>query len=74
LYFLSPTELTIQATGTLQPIQQTLVFAPSDGFVDSVPVSDGQLVQKNEPVAVLSSPSLQLQLNQIDSEIAHELL
>lgn len=70
LYFLIPTELTIQATGTLQPIQQTLIFAPSDGFVDSVPVSDGQLVQKNEPVAVLSSPSLQLQLNQIDAEIA----
>lgn len=70
LFFLNPTELTIHAQGILQPGEQTLVFAPTDGFVDSIPVSDGQNVLENDVVAVLSSPSLQLQLNQIDSEIA----
>lgn len=69
LFFLSPTELTILAQGTLQPSEQRFVFAPADGYVDKIHIADGQRVQAGEIIVSLSSPQLQLQINQISAEI-----
>ncbi len=69
VYFAIPTELTILSQGTLQPSEQRFVFSPAEGFVDKIHVSDGQRVQAGEVVAILSSPSLQMQFTQVASEI-----
>ena len=69
VYFASPTEMTILSQGTLQPSEQRLIFAPAEGFVDTISVADGQRVQLGEIVATLSSPQLQLQINQVTAEI-----
>lgn len=70
LFFIAPVQLTIQAPGVLQPGTQSLVFVPADGFVESIHVQDGQRVNENDVVAVLSSPALELQNRQLDAEIA----
>ena len=69
IYFMSPTELVILAQGTLQASEQRFVFAPAEGYVDKIYVADGQIVQSGEVVATISSPPLQLQVNQIAAEI-----
>ena len=69
LFFVSPTELTIHAQGTLQPSEQRFVFAPAEGYVDKVLVVDGQLVRSGEIIAAMESPQLQLQINHVDAEI-----
>ncbi len=69
LFFLSPTELTILAQGTLEPSEQRFVFAPADGYVDKIHIADGQRVVAGEIVVSLTSPQLQLQLNQVSAEI-----
>lgn len=69
VYLAIPTELTIHSQGTLQPSEQRFVFSPAEGFVDKIQVSDGQRVQAGDVVAILSSPSLQMQFTQVVSEI-----
>ncbi len=69
VYFAVPTEMTILAQGTLQPLEQRFVFAPAEGFVDRIFVADSQCVQAGEVVATISSPTLELQINQVSAEI-----
>lgn len=69
LFFLSPTELTILAQGTLEPSEQRFVFAPADGYVDKIHIADGQSVVAGQIVVSLTSPQLQLQINQVSAEI-----
>ncbi len=69
IYFMSPTELTILAQGTLQSSEQRFVFSPAEGYVDKIYVADGQSVPSGEVLATISSPQLQLQVNQIAAEI-----
>jgi hypothetical protein len=63
-----PTTLRIEANGTLQPIEQRIVFAPLDGLVASIAVRDGQLVQQGELLAVLQSPMLEISLEEVAGE------
>jgi len=69
VFFNMTTQLTIRSRGTLEPTNQRFVFAPADGYVDEIFVTDGQLVEQGQPIAKLASPSLQLELGRIDSEI-----
>jgi len=69
LFFSMTTQLTIRSRGTLEPTNQRFIFAPADGYVDEIFVTDGQLVEQGQPIAKLASPSLQLELGRIDSEI-----
>jgi multidrug efflux pump subunit AcrA (membrane-fusion protein) len=69
IFFASATELTIHSQGTLQPSEQRFVFAPAEGYVDKIHVADGQLVRIGEIIATMESPQLQLQINQVASEI-----
>ena len=69
LTFLSRTELTILSQGTLQPSEQRFVFSPAEGYVDKIYVADGQNVHSGAVLATISSPQLQLQVNQIAAEI-----
>ena len=69
LFFLSPTGLTILAQGTLEPSEQRFVFAPADGYVDKIHIADGQHVLAGQIVVSLTSPQLQLQINQVSAEM-----
>ena len=68
-YFTSSTELTIHSQGTLQPSVQRFVFSPTEGYVKTIHVADGQSVRSGEIIATMESPQLQLQINQVASEI-----
>ena len=69
IYFMCPTELTILSQGTLQPSDQRFVFSPAEGYVDKIYVADGKYVQSGDVLAAISSPQLQLQVNQVAAEI-----
>ncbi|MCY2976152.1 MAG: biotin/lipoyl-binding protein [Planctomycetota bacterium] len=68
-YFLSNSELSIRGVGTLQPKTQRFLFAPADGYVDSIFVKDGEQVLQDQIIARINSPALQIELNRIDAEI-----
>jgi pyruvate/2-oxoglutarate dehydrogenase complex dihydrolipoamide acyltransferase (E2) component len=64
-----PTELRIEATGTLQPVEQRIVFAPLDGVISRIAVADGQAVEQGAVLAELSSPMLDIELEEVAGEL-----
>ncbi len=64
-----PTPLRIEAQGSLQPTEQRVVFAPLDGVVEIVLVSDGQLVATGEKLVEMRSPMLEIQIQGVQGEI-----
>jgi hypothetical protein len=68
-YFLSKSELTIRGLGTLQPTKQRFLFAPADGYLESIFVKDGDQVVQDQIIARINSPALQIEQNRIDAEI-----
>ncbi len=64
-----PAELRIEATGTLQPVDQRIVFAPLDGVVSRIVVQDGQTIEQGELLAELSSPMLDIELEEVAGEM-----
>jgi hypothetical protein len=68
-YLLSHSELSIRGVGTLQPTTQRFLFAPADGYVESIFVKDGEQVLQDQIIARINSPALNIEQNRIDSEI-----
>ncbi len=64
-----PTELRIETEGTLQPVEQRMVFATLDGVVVSLFVSDGQQVALGEPLLEMRSPMLELDIQDVLGDI-----
>ena len=64
-----PTPLRIEAQGTLQPVEQQVIFAPLDGVVNQIVVRDGQRVAQGERLIVMSSPMLEIELQEVQGEI-----
>ncbi len=64
-----PTRLRIEAQGTLQPIEQRVVFAALDGVVQRVLVDDGQAVQRGQTLLEMRSPMLEIQIEETLGEI-----
>ncbi len=64
-----PLNLTITCPGRLEPAQQLWLFAPADGHIAQVSVSDRQLVALDQVVVTVASPSLDLQLQALTSEM-----
>jgi len=48
----------VNAEGTLQPIQTIKVYTREGGFVESLAVQDGAIVQKGDTIMILSDPEL----------------
>ena len=69
-WFLSqPVTVIIEADGLLKPVVQRHVFAPADGRVTRIHVTDLSEVTEGQLVLELSSPSLTLKLSEIDGRI-----
>lgn len=64
-----PTRLRIEAQGTLQPVEQRIVFAPLDGIVEQIVAGDGQQVAAGEPLLEMRSPMLEIEIQQVQGEI-----
>jgi multidrug efflux pump subunit AcrA (membrane-fusion protein) len=64
-----PADFDLVAKGTLQPAQQRHVFARVDGTIDELLVTEGQRVAREEVLARLSNPELDLELEKLVGEL-----
>lgn len=64
-----PASLRIEAEGSLQPANQRVVFAPLDGLIEQILVSDGQEVKAGDKLADMRSPMLEIQLQEVQGEM-----
>lgn len=69
VFFFSRTQLNVRGIGTLQPTTQRFLFAPADGYIETIFVKDGEQVKPDQLIVTINSPSLQLEINRIESEI-----
>src|SRR5690606_33408675 len=60
-----PAELSITATGVIQPVVRADVFAPADGIVIDIPAARRRQVDLGETLAVLRSPELDRKWNEV---------
>jgi len=74
--FSIPTDFSIQADGTLQPVVRRRLFAPEDGVVRRVVVKHAQRVAVGERLLELAKPDLALTLIKVagDLQTARQLL
>lgn len=74
--FLIPAKLTIQASGTIQPVIRRRLFAPDDGVVGKVLVKHAEQVAEGELLLKLAKPELELELIKVvgDLQTAQQLL
>ena len=64
-----PAAFEMKARGTLQPARKSFVFADLDGNVADVKVQHGEFVEQGQPLAVLDSRELDLQLTTAQGEL-----
>jgi multidrug efflux pump subunit AcrA (membrane-fusion protein) len=64
-----PTTLRIESEGTLEPVEQRMVFAAQDGVISRILVSDGQHVEKGESLIEMRSPMLELEIQEVLGDI-----
>ena len=69
LLIVIPADFTLFADGTLQPVLQRHVFAPSDGVVDELLVTEGQQLEAGETLAVLRNPDLDVRIEAVRGEL-----
>lgn len=63
-----PLPLRIEATGIYEPLESRSVFAPFDGFVESLNVIDGSDVDAKHTLGQLSAPELQREIVRLRGE------
>ncbi|MBS0203647.1 MAG: biotin/lipoyl-binding protein [Planctomycetes bacterium] len=66
---LMPIPRTIHAAFTLEPCSMQAVFAPIDGRLISIHVSDGQFVRSGDCLATLENTELEMQVLQLEHEV-----
>jgi multidrug efflux pump subunit AcrA (membrane-fusion protein) len=67
--FMIKIDMRVRVDGELRPVEQRNVFAPMDCVVDEILVRHGDQVTKDQPLAKLSSPELELELKRISGEL-----
>lgn len=67
--FVIPTELKIDARGTLQPANRRHVFAPAEGIVVALDAKHGQQVEAGRQLLELKRPELDFELTRVDGEL-----
>jgi multidrug efflux pump subunit AcrA (membrane-fusion protein) len=64
-----PVVQTVAAAGTLQPADRTTVSAPAAGEIETLQVTDGDVVEVGDPLFTLRSEALEQQLAQAESAV-----
>jgi multidrug efflux pump subunit AcrA (membrane-fusion protein) len=67
--FLIPTQLKIEARGTLQPADRRHVFAPAEGIVVALDAKHGQHVEAGRQLLEMKRPELDFELTRVDGEL-----
>lgn len=67
---LLPVPLKIPAEGRIMAQQHRRLFAPADGSVIQLPVTNGQSVRAGDPIMVLRSDTLDADQKQLEGELA----
>ena len=67
---LIPADLELEAHGQVQPARRRSVYAPADGIITRVAVSNAAQVADGEPLAVMRNPELELEEQRVRGEIA----
>ncbi|HLQ47188.1 MAG TPA: hypothetical protein VK137_20760, partial [Planctomycetaceae bacterium] len=70
LLIVIPTDFNLEAHGQVQPVRRRQLYAPADGLITRVEVSNAKLVNANEVLLVLRNPELDLEEQRIRGEIA----
>ena len=65
-----PADHQVRIKGELRPQVERIVFAPLDAFVEKVFVKEGDVVEKGQPLATLSSPDLTQNQEKLNGELA----
>ncbi|MBX3421664.1 MAG: HlyD family efflux transporter periplasmic adaptor subunit [Pirellulaceae bacterium] len=65
-----PANLRIEMDGTFEPVDQRTLFAPLDGTVDQVLVTNGQAVQKGQLLLAMKSTQLELDIRSVEGELS----
>jgi len=66
----TPTDLTVEAPGRLQPLDRRHVFAPADGVIERLAATElGKRLDAGELLAVVRSPALDLEIERVKGEI-----
>lgn len=69
LWALLPLHTTVRVPAVVQAAQVQTLFAPEDGYVESVAVRDGDGVAQNQLLVSFRSPALELALLEIGQEL-----
>lgn len=64
-----PATLHIDGNGKLEPVNQAYIFAAHDGFVDDLPIREGNEVKKGDKLLALRSPELALEIEKTLGEL-----
>lgn len=64
-----PYPMRIEAEGTLQPVEQRVVYSAMDGLVSSVVVVDGQAVVAGDVLVEMQSPQLEIEIQSVLGEL-----
>ncbi len=67
---LIPANLKLEAHGQVQPTRRRSVYAPADGIITQVAVSNAAKVAEGESLAVMRNPELDLEEQRVRGEIA----
>ncbi len=67
---LIPADLELEAHGQVQPSRRRSVYAPADGIITQVAVSNAAQVAVGESLAVMRNPELDLEEQRVRGEIA----
>lgn len=67
---LIPADLKLEAHGQVQPTRRRSVYAPADGIITQVVVSNAAQVAEGEPLAMMRTPELDLEEQRVRGEIA----
>ena len=65
-----PADLELEAHGQVQPTRRQSVYAPADGIVTQVAVSNAAQVAEGESLAVMRNSDLDLEVQRVRGEIA----
>ncbi len=65
-----PTDFELEARGQVQPAQRRHLYAPADGLITEVAVSNAKQVEANDVLIVMRNPDLDLEEQRIRGEIA----
>lgn len=64
-----PCDFRIEMEGVLEPSSQRTVYAAYDGYVDQLLVDDNSEVLQGQTIAVMRSPQLDLQIQEVRGEL-----